>query len=82
MYNSKGYLLKELITPNRRLEAIRALVKKDKKTFVKEIGVKYFTYNEVIQERKPVPAEWVNFLYTKYNVHPNWIILGKGDIFC
>lgn len=71
-----------VISPNRRLEAIRAMLKIEKKDFITLLKTKRPTYIAVEYDRKPIPSNWLNILYDEYKVNPEWILLQKGEIFC
>jgi len=71
-----------IVSPNRRLEAIRVMLKIDKKDFIEQLRTKRHAYIQVEYERKPIPSTWLNTLYIKYKVNPEWILLQKGEIFC
>jgi hypothetical protein len=71
-----------VITENRRIEAVRVMLKFTKKLFWKELKTNQYAYTEITEGRKPVPSNWITHLNEKYNINPNWIILGKGDVLC
>ncbi len=70
------------ITPNARLRAARAILNVDKKEVAKEIGIKYYTYNEIEQERKDLTLKLLQKLKDRYSINPTWIMFGEGEIFC
>lgn len=69
------------ITPNRRFEAMRILLRLEKKQMCEALDTYFRLYTEVINDKRPLPASWVETLFTKYSVHPHWIITGENPMF-
>ena len=70
------------ITPNARLRAARAILNVDKKEIAKKAGIKYYTYNEIEQDRKDLTLPLLQTLQNTYGINPKWVLFGEGEIFC
>ena len=69
------------ITPNRRFEAMRTMLGLEKKQLCEVLGTHFRLYTDTVTDKKILPAEWIEILYTKYSVHPHWIITGENPMF-
>jgi len=57
------------------------MLKLEKKELYTLFGVSHKTYNEVINDKRILPATWVEIMFTKFSVHPHWIITGENPMF-
>ena len=70
-----------MVKPENRFEGARVMLGISKMEIINGLQTSRHVYREVMEGRKPMPFEWVAYLYTHYNIRPECIATGEGNMF-
>lgn len=70
-----------MVQPENRFEGARVMLGISKIKILHDLKTTHHVYREVANGRKPLPFEWVAYLYTFHNIRPEWIATGEGSMF-
>lgn len=65
----------------KRFEAARIVINVQKEQLYSELSTSKHIYKHMLMGKKLLPFEWVKHMEERYNISPNWIYAGKGDMF-
>lgn len=68
-------------TENERIKFLRLQLKFAQGDFAKELGIKQGSYSDIERGRTTISSTVMRVIQQKWGVSPNWLILGKGEIF-
>lgn len=64
-----------------RFEAARVVLNVPKEHLYNELETTKHIYKHMLTGKKLLPFTWVKYMEERYNISPNWIYAGKGDMF-
>ena len=68
-------------TENERIKILRLELKYSQGDFAKELGLKQGSYSDIERGRTTISSTVMRIVQQKWNISPNWLILGKGPMY-
>jgi phage repressor protein C with HTH and peptisase S24 domain len=68
-------------TENERIKILRLELKFAQGDFANELGLKQGSYSDIERGRTTISSSVMRVIQQKWNISPNWLILGKGPMY-
>lgn len=69
------------MTINERIRELRFFVGKNQQEFATQLGLKQSMLSRIENGTLEMPTDALGELFRIYQVHPNWLFFGEGDVY-